>query len=157
MLLKQIDRVERRLDQSNTGENRKGDKLEKVLQLGSVGLSRAEERAYLADASQRVVHKGRERLGKGVLFLARELLRRPVLVKIVQDAVEYGKVERLVRQLVRVRDPAHRVRLERRHVALDRVLVQDRERRRRQIARPLRRRILYNINGKRRKVYTISS
>ena len=64
------------------------------------------------------------------------------MIQIVEDAVEDGKVERLVRLLASVGYPADHVRLQNGHIALDGVLVQDGQGRLGQIARPLRRRIL---------------
>ncbi len=64
------------------------------------------------------------------------------MVQVVEDAVEDGEVERLVRLLTGVGDPADDVRLQHRHIALDGVLVKDRQGRLGEFARPLRRRIL---------------
>lgn len=64
------------------------------------------------------------------------------MVQVVEDAVENGEVKRLVGQLAGVGDPSDNVRLQHRHVALNGVLVQDRQGRLRQFPRPLRRRSL---------------
>lgn len=64
------------------------------------------------------------------------------MVQLVEDAVENRKVKRLVGQFSGVGDPSDDVRLQHRHVALNGVLVQDREGRLRQFPRPLRRRSL---------------
>lgn len=63
-------------------------------------------------------------------------------IQVGQNVIEHGEMEHLFGQFAREGDPAHDVRLQHGDVTLDGVLVQDGQRRLRQFARPLRRRVL---------------
>ena len=96
--------------------------------------------ADLSEARKRIIDEGSERLGQGVLFFTGERLcgkRSPLVVQLVEDAVEDRKVKRLVGQFAGVGDPSNNIRLQHRHVSLNGVLMQDSEGGLRQFASPL--------------------
>ncbi len=71
-------------------------------------------------------------------------LRVPVLIKLVENPIEDGIVEVLVRQLASIGNPADDMSLQNGHIALYSVLMKDRQGCLRKLSGPLRGSILYS-------------